>query len=89
MKSVIYAANAEGYTVQVVENSEVIYDYHAGNHRQCSDATVPLDSPNALPPNDLLGMAGQTAHEVAKARGINFNQVNYDIDLEEQLNEKD
>ena len=88
MLHVIYAANAEGYSVQVVNGSEIIHEYNAGNHAKASDTTVATNSPNALSEEELLGMASQTAHEIAKERGINFQNVNYDLDLEDRMNEE-
>ena len=54
MLHVIYAANAEGYSVQVVNGSEIIHEYNAGNHAKASDTTVATNSPNALSEEELL-----------------------------------
>lgn len=89
MQNVIYAATRYGYAVQVVDGSEVSYEYSAGNHRLDSQATTVPGSPNAVRMRQLRRWAKQTAGEIAKAQGIPAKQVEYDPDLEATLKELD
>ena len=70
MQNVIYAASAYGYCVQVIEGSEVAYEYTAGNHQGESQTYVDPGSPNAVPLRQLRRWARQTAGEIAEDRGI-------------------
>jgi hypothetical protein len=89
MQNVIYAATTYGYAVQVLDGSEVSFEYSAGNHRLDSQATTVLGSPNAVRLRQLRRWARQTAGEIAKAQGIPVKQVEYDADLESTLKEWD
>jgi hypothetical protein len=88
MKHIIYAATEYGYTVQIIEGSEVKDEFNFGNHRK--DSTVTLDnlaSKDCLPPHMLEKFAQLTAHEIGKERGI--TSIEHDDDLETTLKERD
>jgi hypothetical protein len=48
MKSVIYAATRHGYSVQVIDGGEIVYEYVARNHQEESTAIVDPSSTNAV-----------------------------------------
>jgi hypothetical protein len=85
--TVIYAATAFGYCVQVIKNNVVIYEYTAGNHCCESQAVVDPRSPQAVKLPQIKRWAKQTAKEIAKERGIPTNRVEYDADLEAAIKE--
>ena len=85
MQSVIYAAIGCGYCVQVIDGGEVVYEYTAGNHQRESQTFVDPSSPNAVKLRQLKRWAKQTADQIAEERGIPANEVEYDPDLETQL----
>ena len=85
MRNVIYAATRCGYCVQVIDGGEVIYEYAAGNHQKESLAVVDPRSSNAVNLRRLKRWAKQTADQIAEERRIPANQVEYDPDLETQL----
>jgi len=85
MRNVIYAATRCGYCVQVLDDGEIVYEYTAGNHQRESQTFVAPRSPNAVSLSQLRRWAKQTADQIAEARGIPANQVEYDPDLETQL----
>ena len=89
MQNVIYAATRYGYAVQVLDGSEVSFDYSAGNHQHDSQATTVPGSPNAVRLRQLRRWARKTADEIAMAQGIPTNRVEYDPDLESTLTELD
>ena len=89
MPSVIYAATRLGYCVQVVDRGEIAYEYTAGNHRMESQTVTDPRSPNAVRLSQLKRWASQTAGEIAKARGISTDRIEYDPDLEATLKEWD
>ncbi|MGA2258843.1 MAG: hypothetical protein ABSG53_29600 [Thermoguttaceae bacterium] len=89
MQNVIYAATRYGYAVQVLDGSEVSFEYSAGNHQFASQATTEPRSPNAVNLRQLRRWARQTAGEIAKAKGIPAKRVEYDPDLESTLTEWD
>ena len=85
MRSVIYAAIRCGYCVHVIDGGEIVYEYTAGNHQRESQTSVDPRSPNAVNLRQLKRWARQTADQIAEERGIPANQVEYDPDLETQL----
>jgi len=85
MKSVIYAASDCGYCVQVIDGGQTIYEYTAGNHQGDSQTFVNPRSPNSVRLRQLKRWAKQTADQIAEERGIPANQIEYDPDLETQL----
>ena len=85
MKSVIYAATRHGYSVQAIDDGEVVYEYVAGNCQKESTAIIDPSSTNAVKLSQLRRWAKQTADQIAEERGIPANQVEYDPDLETQL----
>ena len=89
MKTIIYAATRFGYCVQVIDNSQVVYEYNAGNCQKESSAVIDPHSPNAVKLRQLNRWAKQTAGEIANERGIPANQIEYDPDLDAQLKEID
>jgi hypothetical protein len=89
MQNVIYAATGYGYSVQVIDGGEVVYEYMAGNHQRESQTFVDPRSSNAVRLSQLRRWAKQTAGEIAKERKISAKQIEYDADLEAQLKEQD
>ena len=85
MSSVIYAATRCSYCVQVIDGGEIVYEYTAGNHERESQTFVDPRSPNAVNLRQLKRWARQTADQIAEERGIPANQIEYDPDLETQL----
>jgi hypothetical protein len=89
MPSVIYAATRLGYAVQVIDRGGIVYEYTAGNCGLESQVVVAPHSPNAVKLSQLRRWAKQTAGEIAKARGIPADRIEYDPDLEATLEEWD
>ena len=89
MPHVIYAASDYGYCVQVIDGGEVFYEYTAGNHRGDSQTYVEPRSPNAVKLSQLRRWAKQTAGEIAQARNVPPQRVEYDADLEAALREQE
>jgi hypothetical protein len=89
MQCVIYAATRRGYSVQVIDGGEIVYEYSAGNCGKESQTFIAPGSPNAIGLRQLKRAAKQTAEEIAKERGIPIKQVEYDPDLEAELAEQD
>ena len=85
MKSVIYAATRHGYSVQAIDGEEIVYEYTAGNCQTESQAVLNPDSPGAISRSQLRRWAKQTADQIAEERGIPANQIEYDPDLETEL----
>jgi len=85
MSSVIYAAIRCGYCVQVIDGGEIVYEYTAGNHKRESQTFVDPRSPNTVSLSQLRRWAKQTADQLAGERGIPANQIEFDPDLETQL----
>jgi len=85
MKQVIYAATDQGYCVQVIDDGTVIYEYTAGNCQTESQAVLNPGSPGAVSRSQLRRWARQTADQIAEERGIPMNQVEYDPDLEAEM----
>ena len=85
MPNVIYAATRFGYCVQVIDGGDIVYEYTAGNHQGNRKPMWTLVRPNAVKPSQLRRWAKQTADQIAEERGIPVNQVEYDPDLEAQL----
>jgi hypothetical protein len=89
MQTISYAATRWGYSVQVVDQSRIVYEYSAGNHQNESTAVVNPRSPNAVKLRQLKRWARQTAGQIARERGIPPKQIAHDPDLEAQLKEED
>ena len=87
MPSVIYAATRWGYSVQVIDGGQAVYEYTAGNCWKESQTVIAPGSPNAVNLRQLKHWAKQTAGEIAGERGI--AAVAYDPDLEAALKEQD
>lgn len=60
MQNVIYAATGYGYSVQIIDNGEIIHEYTAGNHQQESQTVVDPHSPNAVKLSQLKRWARKT-----------------------------
>ena len=88
MQNVIYAATGYGYSVQVIDGGEVVYEYMAGNHQRESQAFVDARSPQAVRLSQLQRWAKQTAGEIANERRIPASRIEYDADLEAALQEQ-
>jgi hypothetical protein len=89
MQTVIYAATRFGYTVQVIDGGQVVYEYSAGNCQKESQTIVDPGSPGAVRLSQLKRWARQTAREIANERGIPAERIAYDPDLEATLKEQD
>jgi len=89
MQRVIYAATIYGYGVQVIDSSEIVHEYLAGNCEKESQTFIDPTSSNAVGLRQLKRWARQTAAEIAQERGIRIKRVEYDDDLEAQLSEHD
>jgi hypothetical protein len=89
MPNVIYAATRCGYRVQVIDGGDIVYEYAAGNHQTESQTFVAPRSPNAVKLQQLKRWAKQTACEIAHARGIPAQRVDFDADLEAAIREQD
>jgi len=87
MQAVHYAATRLGYCVQVVDNGQIVDEFSTGNSRHDSQVVVDAGSPGAVSLRQLRRWAKQTAGEIAEERGI--ERVQYDPDLEADLNERD
>lgn len=85
MKTVHFASSNCGYVVQVCENGEVIHEYNAGNHAKVSDVCVQPGSKWAETPEKLAKMASRTAMDLAAEYGVDKKNVEYDADLEAEL----
>ena len=85
MRTIIYAATSKGYCVQVIDGGQIIYEYVAGNHPKESTAIIDPSSTNAVKLSQLRRWAKQTADQIAEERGIPLNRVEYDPDLEAEL----
>ena len=85
MNSVIYAATRHGYSVQAIDDGEVVYEYVAGNCQKESTAIIDSSSTHAVKLSQLRRWAKQTADQIAEERGIPTNQIEYDPDLETLL----
>jgi hypothetical protein len=85
MKSVIYAATRHGYSVQAIDGGMVVYQYTAGNCQTESQAVLNPDSPGAVSRSQLRRWAKTTADQIANEWRIPLNRVEYDPDLEAQL----
>jgi len=85
MQNVIYAATRFGYCVQILDGTEISYEYSAGNHSMESTAVTAPSSPNAVRLPQLRRWARQTAGEIAQEQGIPMQRIEYDPDLESTL----
>ena len=87
MQVVLYAATHLGYCVQVIDNGQIVDEFSAGNSRHDSQVAVDAGSPGAVNLRQLRRWAKQTASDIAEEQGI--ERVQYDPDLEADLNEQD
>ena len=87
MKNVIYAANDQGYCVQVIDGGMVVYEYTAGNCQTESQTVLAPGSPVAVSRSQLRRWAKQTADQIANEWRIPLNRVEYDPDLQTELDE--
>ena len=85
MRTIIYAVTSMGYSVQVLDGSEVVYEYTAGNCQTESQAVLNPGSPGAVSRSQLRRWAKQTADQIANEWRIPLNRVEYDPDLEAEL----
>ena len=85
MTTIAFAANQFGYCVQVIADGEVIQEYAAGNCQTDSQAFIDPGSPGVVGRSQLRRWAEQTAKEIADEWQIPLNKVEYDPDLEAQL----
>jgi len=85
MKQVIFAATDQGYCVQVIDGGMVVYEYTAENCQTESQAVLNPGSPGAVSRSQLRRWAKTTADQIAEERRIPLNRVEYDPDLEAEL----
>ena len=85
MNSVIYAATRHGYSVQVIDDGNVVYEYTAGNCPTESQAVLNPDSSGAVSRSQLRRWAIETADQIANEWRIPLNRVEYDRDLQTEL----
>jgi hypothetical protein len=69
----------------VIDDGTVIYEYTAGNCQIESKAVIDPGSPVAVSRSQLRRWAKETADQIAEERGIPTNQIEYDPDLEAEL----
>ncbi len=87
MQTVSYAATRYGYSVQVLDDGQIVYEYSAGNCWKDSPTVIDPNSPHAVRRYKLRCWAKQTAGQIAKERGIPPKQIAYDADLETQVSD--
>jgi hypothetical protein len=87
MQNVIYAATRYGYCVQVHDGGKVVHSYSAGNCWKESSSIIDPNSHHAVRRHQLRCWAKQTAGQIAKERSISPKQIEYNADLESQINE--
>ena len=85
MKTIRYAATRYGYCVQVIDDGEIVYEYTAGNCQTESQAVIDPSSRSRQTSTTSKRWAKQTADQIAEERGIPISRVEYDPDLEAQL----
>jgi len=85
MRTIAFAATRYGYCVQVIDGGMVVYEYTAGNCPTESQTVVAPGSPVAVSRSQLRRWAKQTADQIASDWRIPLNRVEYDPDLETQL----
>jgi hypothetical protein len=88
MKNIIWAYTKFGYTVQLLQNGQIVDEYFGGNHAKESTIVVEPTSPNALPLREIRKMARITAYELGVEHDIPVEQIEYDEDLQTTLNEQ-
>jgi hypothetical protein len=86
-RNLIYAATQFGYIVQVLDASEVLYEYSAGNCWQESQTFIEPGTLNSVNRPQLKLWAKQIAGEIARVEGIPAERIAYDPDLETTLGE--
>ena len=85
MNSVIYAATRHGYSVQVIDDGNVVYEYTAGNCPTESQTVLAPDSPGAVSRSQLRRWAKEMADQIANEWRIPLNRVEYNPDLEAEM----
>jgi hypothetical protein len=88
MRTIIFAANSLGYCVQVIDNG-IVYEYAAGNCQTESQTVINPSSSGVISRSQLRRWAKQTAEEIAEEWQIPVRQIEYDPDLEAQLDQCD
>jgi hypothetical protein len=84
MNAVAFAATKYGYVVQVIDNG-IVCEYAAGNCRTESQTVINPNSSGVVSRSQLRRWAEQTAKETADEWQIPVRQIEYDPDLEAQL----
>ncbi len=85
MKTIRYAANEWGYIVRVCDDSNILSEYHAGNHRGDSNITVPLGDQYVAPPEILQKLARAIALEMGEVFSVPKKDIQYNSDLHENI----
>lgn len=93
---VCFAVCEQGYKVQVWEpegggpgsNMTMTEEYSAGNSSKDSQYYIPPSHLQAVSMQQLAEFAQNTAMEMASAKGISSDKVDYDQDLERELKEE-
>lgn len=86
--NVMYAVEADGYTVSVyTEDGDVVDSHNAGNHPHDSTARISPDDAQAIGFEELLKKARDTAIDMAIEAGLTPDCVARDEDLEDSLRE--
>jgi hypothetical protein len=84
MSIIVFAANQFGYCVQLIDDG-IVHEYAAGNCRTESQTVINPGLPGVVSRSQLRRWAEQTAEEIAEERGIPVRKIEYDPDLEAQL----
>lgn len=87
-KTVLWAARAGGYRVDVYNGDDHICTYSAGNSRHESQTYVPLRSQNALSAQEVRWAAKRTAAEFAREHNVPASSIYEDADLAAELKEE-
>ncbi|MFA5420154.1 MAG: hypothetical protein WC341_17005 [Bacteroidales bacterium] len=86
--SIIYAANEWGYVVRIKANDQIIEEFNAGNSKQDEQTTVQPGSIDAHSPSILETIAKATALQWANNLQIPATCVQYNDDLQEELEQR-
>ncbi len=81
MKTISYVVKPCGYRVVVYCDSEIVFDYYAGNYARDSQQSCDLNSKWAVPIETLHRYARQTVIETATEYGVAKKNVQYDSAL--------
>jgi hypothetical protein len=85
MRTIIYADTDQGYGVQVIDDGNIAYEYTAGNCQTESQTVLAPGSPGAVSRSQLRRWAKETADQIANEWRIPLNRVEYDPDLEAEM----